>query len=130
MEVEVTRTVLATLLEEARKAFPEECCGLLLGQSSRIEMAVPTVNCAANRLIHFEIDPAALLAAHKAARTGGPLVLGYYHSHPTGKAEPSVTDREHSTGDSRIWAIATQTEVAFWRDQADCFVSVNPITVL
>jgi proteasome lid subunit RPN8/RPN11 len=122
MEVEVTSGVLATLFEEAAKAAPEECCGLLLGFGERIEIAHPTANLADDRRLRFEIDPLALLAAHKAARSGGPRVLGYYHSHPKGHPVPSATDCDHSTGDSRIWAIIAQSEVAFWRDSGNGFV--------
>ncbi|PNU02976.1 M67 family metallopeptidase [Novosphingobium guangzhouense] len=123
MIVEVTSGVLATLNEEARKAAAEECCGLLLGRGARIEQAVPAANVAADRTVHFEIDPRSLLSAFKAARAGGPEVIGYYHSHPTGICVPSKTDKDHSTGDSRIWAIISESEVAFWRDNANGFVA-------
>ena len=65
---------------------------------------------------HFEIDPAALIAAHRAARAGGPQVLGYYHSHPNGRAEPSATDAVQASGDGRIWAIIAGGAVTWWRD--------------
>ena len=32
MDLQVTSGVIATLLEEAARAAPEECCGLLLGR--------------------------------------------------------------------------------------------------
>ncbi|WP_368667107.1 Mov34/MPN/PAD-1 family protein [Novosphingobium sp. 18050] len=112
---------MAILRVEAKKAGDEECCGLLLGYGEQIEIAEVAANVAVNRRIHFEIDPFALLAAHKAARGGGPRVLGYYHSHPKGHPVPSATDCEHSTGDSRIWAIIADSEVAFWRDSGNGF---------
>lgn len=129
MIVEVTRGVMATLEEEARRTMPEECCGLLLGRKGdafeRIEAVQPAVNVAQNRRIHFEVDPVALLAAHKAERRGGARVVGYYHSHPTGISVPSATDQEHSTGDSRICAIISASEVAFWRDNANGFAALQ-----
>ncbi|WP_395331580.1 M67 family metallopeptidase [Novosphingobium sp. BL-8H] len=121
MNVEVTRAVVTALLDEASRIFPEECCGLLLGREGRIESAVPAANVAPERTRHFEIDPAALLAAHRAARAGGPQILGYYHSHPGGQPIPSAVDREHSTGDLRIWAIIGDGRVAFWRDSGNGF---------
>ncbi|WP_379487017.1 M67 family metallopeptidase [Novosphingobium soli] len=121
----MTSGVLATLLEEARAAGVEECCGLLLGREGRIAIARPAANVAQDRRVRFEIDPLALLAAHKAARAGGPQVLGYYHSHPKGCPVPSATDREHSTGDSRIWAIIAAGEVAFWHDNANGFAPLH-----
>ena len=116
MEVELTSGAKATLLEEAARALPRECCGLLLGQGGRIEFALPCANVHPRPERHFEIDPAALIAAHRAARSGGPQVLGYYHSHPTGRAEPSATDRAQANGDGRIWAIVAGGTIALWRD--------------
>jgi proteasome lid subunit RPN8/RPN11 len=110
----VTAAVLARLLDEADRAAPDECCGLLLGGET-ITDVLPADNVAADRRCHFEIDPIVLLSAHKAARHGGPAVLGYYHSHPTGSLEPSLTDRAEAFGDGRVWAIVAAGEVAFWR---------------
>ena len=125
MTIEVTSGVLATLRAEAHRAAPLECCGLLLGQDDRIESAQPAANVADDPAIRFEIDPVALLSAHKAARGGGPQLIGYYHSHPTGHPLPSATDCEHSTGDSRIWAIVARDEVAFFRDTGDGFTPLS-----
>ncbi|MGE4304379.1 MAG: Mov34/MPN/PAD-1 family protein [Novosphingobium sp.] len=126
MVVEVTSGVMATLCEEADRAAPEECCGLLLGRDEpggegRIDGLVPAANVADDPRLRFEIDPAVLLSAHKAARSGGPQIVGYYHSHPVGHPVPSATDCEHSTGDSRIWAIIAGAHVAFWRDSGNGF---------
>jgi desampylase len=112
----VTSEVIATLVARAAQAAPEECCGLLLGQNGRIAAAMAADNIAPDPHLRFEIDPAALFAAHRAARSGGPAVLGYYHSHPTGHPVPSATDCEHASGDDRAWAIIASGEVAFWRD--------------
>jgi proteasome lid subunit RPN8/RPN11 len=76
-------------------------------------------------LTRFELDPVALLKAHREAREGGPQVLGYYHSHPEGHPVPSATDCEHASGDGRVWAIVTGHEVAFWRDGADGFEPID-----
>ncbi len=121
MDPVLTSGVLATLREEAAKAHPLECCGLLLGQGARVEEARPAANVHPDPARHFEIDPAALIAALRAARGGGPQVLGYYHSHPTGLAEPSATDRAMASGDGRIWAIVAGSGVQLWRDGADGF---------
>ena len=121
MVVELTSGVTATLLEEAARAQPRECCGLLLGQGARVAAAVPARNVHASPCDHFEIDPAALIAAHRAARSGGLQVLGYYHSHPNGRTGPSPTDRAAASGDGRIWAIVAAGAVSWWRDQPGGF---------
>lgn len=121
MKIEVTSGVIATLRQEARRAHPHECCGLLLGQGGRIEAALPCANVHPDPACHFEIDPAALIAAHRAARRGGQQVLGYYHSHPAGPAEPSATDRACASGDGRIWAIVADGAIGWWRDAMQGF---------
>lgn len=121
MPLAVARSAIATLLNEAARAAPEEACGLLLGSAERIESAVPTRNVHPTPRTHFEIDPAALIAAHRAAREGGAGVVGYWHSHPSGAAAPSATDRASASGDARVWAIVAGSEVALWRDTPDGF---------
>ena len=124
MTIEVTSGTIATLREEAAKAAPFECCGLLLGRGGRVLEARPAANVAPDPSRHFEIDPAALFAAHRSARDGGPQLLGYYHSHPEGHPVPSATDCEHASGDERVWAIIAGGEVAFWRDGPGGFATL------
>lgn len=124
MSLTVTSGVIATLLAEATSAAPAECCGILLGRGP-VEEARPAANIAQDPLRRFEIDPRALIAAHRAARAGGPAVLGYYHSHPTGHPVPSATDCEHAGGDGSIWGIVGGGDVAFWRDGAHGFEALS-----
>lgn len=123
MTVRLTSGILATLTKEAAAAHPDEACGLLLGRDA-IEEARPCANVHPDPARHFEIDPAALIAAHRAARAGGLMVLGYYHSHPTGPARPSATDRAMAGGDGRLWAIVGAGEVTLWRDRPGGFEPV------
>lgn len=93
------------MLDDALGAAPHEACGLLVGSSDRITAAVSTANVALDPALHFEIDPAALIGAHRAARDGGPQIVGYYHSHPNGLAHPSSTDDACAAHDGKIWVI-------------------------
>jgi desampylase len=126
MELVVTRSVLEAMFAHAARTHPEECCGLLLGEppSGRADLvacAEPTRNVSTDPACRFEIDPQALIDAHRAERAGGRALLGYYHSHPTGQAEPSATDRAQASEDGRIWAIVAGGAVGFWRDAAGHF---------
>jgi proteasome lid subunit RPN8/RPN11 len=125
MDIRVSRPVLDALLAEAARVRPEECCGLLLGGPGTIEEARPAANVAAERLRRFEIDPQALVDAHRAARSGGAQVVGYYHSHPSGPAAPSETDRALAAGDGSVWAIIGESGVTFWRDEEAGFVPLS-----
>jgi desampylase len=119
MELTVARSVVERLLAEAANAAPAEACGLLLGPAgtnARIDQVQPAANVADAPCLRFEIDPAALIAAYKAERADGATLVGYYHSHPTGGPEPSAVDRAEAAGDGKVWAIAAQGTVRFWRD--------------
>lgn len=129
MVLEVTSDLIATLVAEAARAAPAECCGLLLGRSGRISEVRPAANVAADPLLRFEIDPAALFAVHREARAGGPELIGYYHSHPSGHPRPSATDCEHASGDDRAWAIVAGGAVAFWRDTTNGFEPLSHCVV-
>lgn len=113
------------MVSEAERAAPEECCGILFGRPGAIETALRTTNVAQDRLRRFEIDPQALVDAHRHARRGGTPVAGYYHSHPDGPAEPSEVDRASASGDGMIWAVVGKPGVAFWRDEEAGFVLLS-----
>ncbi len=121
----VEARVIEAIKDHATECAPLECCGLLLGKGERIDAASRAANVADDPARRFEIDPMALLAAHKAARAGGPELLGYYHSHPQGHPVPSATDCEHSSGDGKVWAIVAGDKVTFWRDGEQGFEPVD-----
>ena len=101
-----------------------EICGLLLGRGSAVEAIRPCANVAPDPRDSFEIDPVALIAAHRAARAGGPEPIGHYHSHPGGNAAPSTRDAAAAEPGS-YWIIVAGAEVGCWVAAAGgCFVPV------
>ena len=124
MMIAVTSSVLERLAQEAQRAFPDECCGLLFGTNALIDGLAPTRNVATEPRDRFELDPQALIDAHRAARTGGPRLVGYYHSHPRGPAAPSAIDQAEAAGDGMIWAIVGPWpgSPTLWRDARPRFV--------
>lgn len=122
MALTISPSAHITMLAAARNAAPHEACGLLFGTASHIETAVPTANAAPDPACHFEVDPAALIAAHRAARDGsGPHVTGYFHSHPNGLARPSATDMASAARDGRVWVIVAEDAITCWHDGMDGF---------
>jgi proteasome lid subunit RPN8/RPN11 len=92
---------LATIRRHAEAAYPEECCGFLLGRADGaatvVERVVPVDNERQDsRHNRFLIQPETVLAAHQEARAAGLDVVGTYHSHPDHPAQPSEFDREHA----------------------------------
>lgn len=112
MRLEIAKADLAAIGAAAVAAYPEECCGLLVGSSAgggwRVERIVPAANVATEPARHFEVDPATLLAAHREAREAGLSVIGHYHSHPNGRAAPSDHDRARaaeSGAAGEVWLV-------------------------
>jgi proteasome lid subunit RPN8/RPN11 len=84
----------AAICDQALAAYPEECCGLLLGaaEPERVVSVVPVENRYAEPGRGFELAPDAVACALAQQRRGGPEVVGVYHSHPDGTAVPSARD--------------------------------------
>ena len=128
-KLELAEHILTALHTHAAATHPLECCGILLGNGTQITAAEPTANIHPSPRTHFEIDPAALIAAHRTARAGGPQIIGYYHSHPHGPPDPSPTDQAMAAHDGRIWAIVGAGEIRFWRDAQSGFERLSCATV-
>lgn len=90
-DVTITRAAVDAIVAHARTAFPNECCGLLIGTFRRIECAAPARNVAASPT-RFLVDPGDHFAAIRQARRAGWEVVGAYHSHPDHPPRPSPTD--------------------------------------
>ena len=106
----ISRTHFSRIEAAAQISLPRESCGLLLGGSSDKGWQVTGIEESRNvapddRNDRFEIDPSLLLKVQKAARAGGARMVGVYHSHPNGGAEPSQTDIESSWQTGMIWMI-------------------------
>ena len=99
------------ILDEARIAHPRECCGLLEGVRSedggefRVTALHPAHNLAPES-DRFEIAPQDHFQAFRTARANGAALIGCYHSHPNGRAEPSAADQEGAGEEDFVWLIA------------------------
>ncbi|MEM7689077.1 MAG: M67 family metallopeptidase [Pseudomonadota bacterium] len=131
MTLKVTREAFDEIRRASAEAGAIEACGLLLGCKAEgdesICEALETRNAHPKPRTHFEIEPQALINAYRDERSGGPRLMGYFHSHPNGKAVPSPTDQAQAPGDGRIWAIAAGRDVQFWRDEPGGF---QPLDIL
>ena len=79
MEARISSDLRDRIVIETIGSPDREVCGLLLGHGDCIHDVQPCRNIAADPASRFEIDPAQLLAAHRAARAGGPAIVGHYH---------------------------------------------------
>ena len=100
MPLTMEKVALQPILNHARSAYPEECCGFLLGSDSIMRMingALPVQNASnespKNR---YNIQPEELVRADEEARKLRLELIGIYHSHPDAPARPSSIDLEHA----------------------------------
>ena len=87
--------------DHAKKAYPEECAGVLVGMDTGGMKIVVDVWRAENtheeeRSRRFLIEPLKIKEFEERAAERDMDVLGFYHSHPDHPAEPSEYDREHA----------------------------------
>ncbi len=115
MRVEISRMLLERIAAHAASQPGQEVCGLLFGTTARITAVEPCANVAPDPARRFEIDPARLLAAHRAMGGGGPRLIGHYHSHPAGPATPSLRDADAAAADGALWLILAGNGIAAWR---------------
>jgi proteasome lid subunit RPN8/RPN11 len=97
------------LIAEAQATFPRECCGLIEGvrRDETVEALKlhPTRNLA-READRFEIDPMEQFRLLKALRGSERDIIGCYHSHPNGVAQPSPRDLASAAEEHFVWLIA------------------------
>ena len=95
-QLELSRALQQQLWAHAQQAAPEECVGVLGGQSTplgwRAARYTPLPNSAPRPTVQYQAEPAALIRALRAFRAGGLELAALFHSHPAGPAHPSASD--------------------------------------
>ena len=82
----------------AKTAYPEECCGILLGKREKekkiVYKAIRAENVAdkKQRTTHFVMDPFEIAKTEASAELEGLEIVGFYHSHPNYDASVSGED--------------------------------------
>ena len=100
-KLKLTQTQVDFIRRHAEAAYPEECCGVILGKldgdmktASEIEAIENSFD--GSKQNRFLITPQTYLRLEKRGRAKGLEILGFYHSHPDSAACPSEYDREHA----------------------------------
>ena len=126
--VHVRADVLGMIVAHARRAYPMECCGLLLGhrvdERCEIKRIMESPNIAeGDRRVSYQVDWGVLLEATKASRSAAEGIIGFYHSHPEGPGEPSQTDQRDAWLDHSYLIVAyprnAHPEATCWRWTGD-----------
>ncbi len=86
---------------EAERNYPNECCGILLGNViegvRQVSMTITCDNARTDSLANrYSIRPDQVVATQKLARSRGENIIGFYHSHPDHPADYSRTDLDEA----------------------------------
>ena len=94
------------IYNHTESVYPEECCGILLGEikktSKNVIEVIPTINAwkranldqvDRNKNNRYSIDPSDIFTAQKRSRDLQLNIIGFFHSHPDYPAIPSTCDQ-------------------------------------
>jgi proteasome lid subunit RPN8/RPN11 len=106
MTLVFTPAQVSLIEQEGVAAYPNECCGAMLGKDITDAAGVRRIVQRLEKLTNsftddeqyhrFALDPKELMNLEKSAGQQGLAVLGFYHSHPDHPARPSEYDRTHA----------------------------------
>jgi len=97
MTLHLDQDTFDALRRHAVEAFPNECCGILIGRHEDTCAYVGHIVAADNiaegdRTRSYQIDWKTLFNTIRTARDTPNEVIGFYHSHPDGSNTPSKRD--------------------------------------
>jgi proteasome lid subunit RPN8/RPN11 len=96
--LKLSQSAYDSLRQHGEETYPNECCGVLLGQMGDDGVrTVTTVARAGNTRTdsahnRYNIDPKDLIRIQREGRGRGEDIIGFYHSHPDHPAQWSRTD--------------------------------------
>ncbi len=92
------------MILQAVKDYPEECCGVLVGQCTHgirnVTRVIPVRNeKLTGKSTGFAIEPLVIMEIEEEAVENGQEIIGFYHSHPDYRAELSTEDEKYMIPD-------------------------------
>jgi len=99
----LSKTHLSDIQTHGKDAYPNECCGAMLGtrnsqtQVKEVIQIIRLENITADdKQRHFAITDKDYQQLEKQAESLGLTLLGFYHTHPDHPAKPSPTDLSYA----------------------------------
>ena len=115
----------------ARRGYPQEVCGLLVGRETGVGTAVKRITSAANLEQdrvgdRYTLDPRDYLRADADAQRDGLEIVGVWHTHPDQPARPSTTDLKFAWDNYTYLILSVPRkgliEIRAWALDGDSFV--------
>ncbi len=127
--IRIAENLARRIRVDAEAAWPEECCGLLVGRDGDGGMAVTSLAASPNvadpkarrsKKDSFEIDPEIRFRLMRQLAGSNDRIVGHYHSHPGRPARPSARDIEMAFEPQLVWLIVgvedgRAGEITAWR---------------
>jgi proteasome lid subunit RPN8/RPN11 len=105
---QINQTAYQSLRRHSEASYPEECCGILLGDSKgSITLAIAAQNSSPSPNTRYQIDPSEVIRAQKSAHLSGLVIVGFYHSHPDHPPRPSPSDLHEAHWLGSLYLITT-----------------------
>ncbi|WP_232820471.1 desampylase [Halorussus litoreus] len=152
-EIVIPESIHDAMVAHARQGTPEEICGILAGTRGnesdsaedsedesasdsdhestdhRVTARYPAENVADSPRTRYEIDPREQLDLMEEVESEDREVVGFYHSHPHGPAQPSATDAAQAAWPGRSYVIVSLADgengisLGAWRWTGEEFVA-------
>ncbi len=110
----LTKGHLEEMEGHARKERPNEACGILAGRENQVEKVFSCKNVSNNPTSRYTIAPEELIYVFNSVEEQGLEILGFYHSHPSGPANPSNIDLSEATWDGCSYVILHPGNISSW----------------
>lgn len=136
MELHISPSDFELIISHARRDAPDEACGLLggllEGGVAAVHHIVAIPNVAVDARQRFDMQRPALVRAIFSFRRARLEVVGVYHSHPMGSAEPSASDIAEASWPDAVYLIvggaaAATPDVRAWTIRA---AQVRPVRIV
>jgi proteasome lid subunit RPN8/RPN11 len=93
------------IIAHARFEFPNEACGLLAADETGTLRMCYTLTNADRSPVSYTVDPTEHFRSMQHAERNGWDLVGAFHSHPSGVAFPSATDRRQALEPDWLYVI-------------------------
>ncbi len=115
--IRIPDPIVRTIEAAAEAAYPDECCGLLVGRDGDggevvVTAVAPSPNVAqGDHADSFEVDPQVRfdvmrrLDGKNADAGARERIVGHYHSHPDHPPKPSARDLDMAYEPELVWVI-------------------------
>lgn len=108
-----TLALVEELAAGTRAVSPAECVSAVFVDAQGTLSSEPIANRAREPSRSFRVDPLEFAAVEHRARAAGRRLFAWFHSHPSGPAEPSADDLASAWRDCELWLGALDAQAVF-----------------